>query len=110
MNQVTRRGTNWHNLQINDLQDQWYGGDRLRSIEFSDGPHNCIAVRKPGPVFRGGYVYMMHASICRTDTAAVQAQDVASVLGSLQTRVYDPVGNLRKADDQTTYGPATNSR
>jgi len=37
----------------------------------------------------------------------VQAQDVASVLGS---RVYDPVGNLRKADDQTTYGPAANSR
>ena len=110
MNQVTRRGTNWHNLQINDLQDQWYGGDRLRSIEFSDGPRNCIAVRKPGPRWRGGYVYMMHASICRTDTAAVQAQDVAYVLGSLQTRVYDPVGNLRKADDQTTFGPATNSR
>jgi hypothetical protein len=42
--------------------------------------------------------------------AAVQAQDIAYVLGSLQTLVYDPVGNLRKADDQTTYGPATNSR
>jgi hypothetical protein len=108
MNQVTRRGTNWHNLQINDMQDQWYGADRLRSIEFSDGPHNCIAVRKPGPVWRGGYVYMMHASICRTDTAAVQAQDVAYVLGSLQTRIYDPAGNLRKTDDHT--GPATGSR
>jgi hypothetical protein len=110
MNQVTRRGTNWHNLQINDMQDQWYKGDRLRSIEFSDGPRNCIAIRKPGPTWRGGYVYMMHASICRTDTAAVQAQDVAYVLGSLQTRIYDPVGNLRKADDRTTYGPAANSR
>jgi hypothetical protein len=114
MNQVTRRGTNWHNLQINDAQNQWYVGERLRSMEFSDGPHNCIAVRKPGPVWRGGYVYMMHASICRTDTAAVQTQDVAYVLGSLQTRIYDPVGNLRKADDQTTYrgafGPAANSR
>jgi hypothetical protein len=54
MNQVTRRGTNWHNLVVNDSQNQWYGGDRLRSIEFSDGPHNCIAVRKPGPVWRGG--------------------------------------------------------
>jgi hypothetical protein len=106
MNQVTRRGTNWHNLVVNDSQNQWYGGDRLRSIEFSDGPHNCIAVRKPGPVWRGGYVYMMHASICRTDTAAVQAQDIAYALGSLRTRIYDPVGNLRKADDQTTYGPA----
>jgi len=110
MNQVTRRGTNWHNLQINDMQDQWHGGDRLRSIEFSDGPRNCIALRKPGPVWRGGYIWMMHASICRTDGAAVQAQDVADVLSLLRTRVYDPVGNLRNANDQTTYGPVTNSR
>ena len=102
MNQVTRRGTNWHNLVVNHSQNQWYGGDRLRSIQFSDGPHNCIAVRKPGPVWRGGYVYMMHASICRTDTAAVQAQDIAYALGSLRTRIYDPVGNLRAADNQTT--------
>jgi hypothetical protein len=108
MNQVTRRGTNWHNLKINDLQDQWYGGNRLRSIEFSDGPHHCIAVRKPGPVWGGGYIWMMHASICRTDSAMVQAEDVAYVLGSLQTRIYDPAGNLRNADDQTTYGPAGN--
>jgi hypothetical protein len=104
MNQVTRRGANWHNLQINDAQNQWYQGERLRSMEFSYGPHNCIAVRKPGPVWRGGYVYMVHASICRTDTATVQAQDVAYVLGSLQTRIHEPNGNLRKADDQTTYG------
>jgi hypothetical protein len=110
MNQVTRRGTNWHNLQINDMQNQWYVGDRLRSMDFSYGQHNCIAIRKPGPVWRGGYVYMVHASICRTDTAAVQAQDIAYVLGSLQTRIHDPVGNLRKADDQTTYGPAANPR
>ena len=110
MNQVTRRGTNWHNLQVNDLQDQWSGQQRLRSIEFSDGSRNCIALRKPGPVWRGGYIWMMHASICRTDGAAVQAQDVAHVLGSLRTRIYDPAGNLRKADDQTTYGTVGNSR
>ena len=61
-------------------------------------------------MFRGGYVCMMHASICRTDGAAVQAQDVAYVLGSLNSRIYDAVSNLRLADDQTTYGPATNSR
>jgi hypothetical protein len=104
MNQVTRRGTNWHNLQINDTQDQWHGGDRLRSIEFSDGPRNCIAIRKPGLVWRGGYVYMMHASICRTDGAAVRAQDVAYVLSSLQARTYDPLGNLRNAGDQQRPG------
>jgi len=103
-------GTNWHNLQINDMQDQWHQGERLRSIEFSDGPRNCIAIRKPGPAWRGGYVYMMHASICRTDGAAVQAQDVAYVLSSLQARTYDPVGNLRNAGDQTTPGPAGRSR
>ena len=101
MNQVTRRGTNWHNLQTNG---------QGRSIEFSDGPHNCVAVLKPGPVWRGGYIYMMHSSICRTDTATVEAQDIAYVLGSLQTRIYDPVGNLRQANDPTTYGPAGNQQ
>ena len=100
MNQMTRPGTNWHNLQINGQE---------RSIEFSDGPHNCVAVLKPGPVWLGGYTYMMHASICRMDNASVQAEDIAYVLGSLQTRTYDPVGNLRKAGDPI-YGPAGNSR
>jgi hypothetical protein len=79
------------------VQDQWSGQQRLRSIEFSDGPRNCIAVRKTGPVWHGGYIYMMHASICRTDTAAVQTEDVAYVLGSLQTRIYDPIDNLRRS-------------
>jgi hypothetical protein len=96
MNQVTRRGSNWHNLQING---------QPRSIEFSDGQHNCVAVLQPGPVWLGGYTYMMHASICRTDAARVQAEDIAYVLGSLQTRTYDPVGNLRRADDPV-YGAA----
>jgi hypothetical protein len=86
MNQVTRRGTNWHNL-IGDGED--------KSIEFSDGPHNCVAIKKPGPRWRGGYVYMLHASICRTDAAAVRPEDVSYALGSLQLRQYDPVGNLR---------------
>jgi hypothetical protein len=99
MNQVTRRGTNWRNLLI-DGQDR-----QDRSIEFSDGPHNCVAVLKHGPVWRGGYVYMTHASICRTDAANVQPDDVAYVLGSVHTRMYDPVGNLRQANDRTTYGP-----
>ena len=100
LNQVTRRGANWHNLQINGQE---------RSIEFTDGPHNCVAILKPGPVWLGGYTYMMHTSICRTDMAAVQANDIAYVLASLQTRTYDPVGNLRKPDDPI-YGTAGNPR
>ena len=90
MNQVTRRGTNWRSLVSN-------GEDK--SIEFSDGPYNCIAVHKPGPPWRGGYVYMLHASICRTDTAIVRAEDISYALGSLQVRQYDPVGNLRKSGE-----------
>ena len=86
MNQVTRRGTNWRNL-LGDGED--------KSIEFSDGLHNCRAVRKAGPKWGGGYVYIMHASICRIDTAALRAEDVAYALGSLQIRQYDPQGNLR---------------
>jgi hypothetical protein len=90
MNQMTRRGTNWRNLA---------GDGEDKSIEFSDGSHNCVAIHRPGPKWRGGYVYMLHASICRTDTAAMHAEDVAYALGSLQVRQYDPVGNLRKAGE-----------
>lgn len=85
MNQMTRRGTNWHNLA---------GAGEDKSIEFSDGPHHCVAVKKAGPPWQGGYIYMMHASICRTDMAAVQPGDVAYALSLLQIRQYDPTGNL----------------
>jgi len=88
MNQVTRRGIDWHNL-VSDGED--------KSIEFSDGPRHCIAVKKAGPPWRGGHIYMLHASICRTDTGTVQPQDISYVLGSLQIRQYDLQGNLRKA-------------
>ena len=88
MNQMTRRGANWRNFVSN-------GEDK--SIEFSDGPHNCAAVQRVGPRWSGGYIYMLHASICRTDTAVVRAEDVSYALDSLQIRQYDPAGNLRKA-------------
>jgi hypothetical protein len=100
MNEMTRRGTNWRNLQIDG---------QARSIEFTDGSHQCVAVLRPGSVWLGGYTYMMHVSICRMDNASVQAADIAYVLGSLQTRTYDPVGNLRRADDPV-YGPAARPR
>jgi hypothetical protein len=89
MNQVTRRGTNWRNLASSGEED--------KSIEFSDGPHNCIAVHKAGPPWRGGYVYMLHASICRTDAAAVHPEEVSYALGRLRIRQFDPQGNLRNA-------------
>jgi hypothetical protein len=39
----------------------------------------------------------------------VQPNDIAYVLASLQTRTYDPVGNLRQPNDPV-YGPAGSSR
>jgi hypothetical protein len=86
MNQVTRRGTNWRNLA---------GDGEDKSIEFSNGPHNCIAVQRAGPKWAGGYLYVVHASICRTDTASVQPGDVGYALRYLQIRQRDPTGNLR---------------
>jgi hypothetical protein len=46
----------------------------------------------------------------RYNTATVQAEDIAFVLGLLQTRIYDSAGNLRQANDPTTYGPAGNQQ
>jgi hypothetical protein len=86
MNQVTRRGTNWHNLT---------GDGENKSIEFLDGPHPCIAIKRAGPPFQGGYIYMMHASICRTDMVPMQPADITFALQYLQIRQYDPTGNLR---------------
>lgn len=59
-------------------------------------PHNRVAINKPGAPRRGGYICMLHASVCRTDTAAVRAEDVAYALGLISVRQFDPVGNLRK--------------
>jgi hypothetical protein len=87
MNQVTRRGAGWKNLT---------GDGEDKSIEFADGPHQCVAVKKAGPRWQGGYIYIMHASICRTDGATVQPTDLAYALGLLQIRQYDPTGNLRR--------------
>ena len=86
MNQVTRRGANFRNL---------VGSGDDKSIEFTDGNHNCKAIRHTGPEWHGGYIYIGHVSICRTDAAQVQAEDIAYVYNTLRIRTYDPEGNLR---------------
>jgi hypothetical protein len=82
MSQVTRRGIGWQKL-VADGED--------KSVEFSDGRHNCIAVHRAGLKWCG-YVCTLHASICRTDIAVLRAEE-------LQIRQYDPLGNLRKAGE-----------
>jgi hypothetical protein len=86
MNQMTRKGSQWHDYIEN--------GD-LSMMDFSIGSIACRAVEKRGPTWRGGHVFVIHASICRTDRHPVDAANVEFALGSLQVRLYEPRGNLR---------------
>jgi hypothetical protein len=86
MNQMTRKGTGWH--------DYVESGD-LSTMVFSIGSNACRAVEKRGPTWRGGHVYVIHASVCRKDGHAVEATDIDLVLGTLQVHQYEPRGNLR---------------
>ena len=94
MNQVTRRGTNWQNF---------IKGSTLSTMEFSEGVRRCLAVEKLGPPWHGGYVWVVHASVCQPDARPVQASDVAAVLAGLRLDRYDPLGNLRAPSNDTTY-------
>jgi hypothetical protein len=101
MNRVTRGGTNWHDLR--GITCDWKerrAECEAKSIQFSYGSHQCIAVRRPGPYWEGGYVWMLTASICHTDMASLQPDDIARGLASLQIRTYDPVGNIRPPPQQ----------
>jgi hypothetical protein len=98
MNRVTRAGTDWHDF---DGKEDCYWADlsvacEAKSIRFSHGAHKCIAVRRPGPRWESGFVWMLTASICRTDKTSLQPGDVDHALGALSIRTYDPVGNIAR--------------
>jgi hypothetical protein len=86
MNQMTRKGTTWRNFLDN--------GD-LSTMEFSAASSECLAIEKRGPRWGIGYVYVIHASICRNDRHAIEATDVDYVLSSLRVTTYESRGNLR---------------
>jgi hypothetical protein len=86
MNQMTREGSGWRNF---------LDSGELSTMDFSVGSRNCRAIEKRGPRWRAGYVYVINASVCRTDGRAVESTDIDYVLGSLQVRQYEPRGNLR---------------
>jgi hypothetical protein len=89
MNQVTRRGSNFRDL---------VGAGADKSIEFDVDGRHCKAIQHTGPCWQRGYIYVGHISICRKDTAQVQAEDVAYVFNALRVRTYEPDGNLRGTD------------
>jgi hypothetical protein len=87
LNQMTRRGGNWRNFLDR--------GD-LATMEFTSGADNCLVFEKRGPPWGGGYIYLIHASICRKDRRAVAASDIDVVIGALQVQQRDPNGNLAR--------------
>jgi len=97
MNRITRRGTDWHDLRGETCNwSDSRAACETKSIEFSYGPHKCIAIRRPGPRSRGGFVWMLTASICHTDLESMQPGDVARALGAVQIRQYDRTGNIAR--------------
>jgi hypothetical protein len=86
MNRMTRNGGGWRDFVEN--------GD-LTSMAFTLGRDNCVAFEKRGPPWKFGHVYVMHASVCRKDGAAVGASEINYVIASLLVRQYEPRGNLR---------------
>ena len=86
MNQMTRRGSGWSNF---------IKGEPQSTASFVESGRNCIAVERLGPPWRGGHVWVVHASICHTADGAVQKADIDAVFAMLQLRTYDPQGNLR---------------
>jgi hypothetical protein len=86
MNQVTRRGSGWTNF---------VKGDPQSAIQFAADGRNCLAVERLGPPWHGGYVWVVHASICPATATPLQRADVDAVFASLQLRTYDAEGNLR---------------
>jgi hypothetical protein len=95
MNRITRGGTDWHDLRGETCKwSDSRAACETKSIEFSYGPHKCIAIRRPGPRWQAGFVWMLTASICRTDLEGMQRGDVARALDAVQIRRYDRTGNV----------------
>jgi hypothetical protein len=90
LNQVTRRGVGWRNFVPGGTQS-----GAQSTIEFSDAGRGCVAVERLGPNWRGGYVWVIHATICGAPVQPIGQGDIDIVFNALQTRIYDANGNLR---------------
>lgn len=89
LNQVARRGTAWRNFVGGN------GGPGAQStMEFTDADRTCLALERLGPPWHGGFVWVLHATMCQQDAAPIVQADVDGVISGLHIRVYDPVGNL----------------
>jgi hypothetical protein len=87
MNRITRNGSNWHDFrgETCNWQDRSTACE-AKSIRFSYGPQECIAVRRPGPRWREGYLWMLTASICEAGADSLEPGDIARALAPLRIR------------------------
>jgi hypothetical protein len=85
MNHVTRQATGWGTMQES--------GD-LTFLDFTVGPDHCVAFEKRGPRWGGGYIWLVHAAICRKDGQPVDVANISTVMGALKIEQRDPNGNL----------------
>jgi hypothetical protein len=89
MNQVARRGVGWHNFEAGSGQP-----GAQSTMQFSDGDHGCVALERFGPYWQGGFIWVLHATMCKTDAAPVLPTDIDTVVAALHIHTYDPAGNL----------------
>jgi hypothetical protein len=85
MNHVTRQATGWGTMQES--------GD-VTYIDFTLNASRCLAFEKRGPRWGGGYIWLVHAALCRGDGQPANLSDVAAVMGALHIEQRDPNGNL----------------
>lgn len=91
MNQVTRGGGGWHDF----LPGSGRSGAQS-TMEFSDGASRCIALERLGPPWHGGFVWVLHATLCQAEPAPpITAADIDATVGAIRINTYDPDGNLR---------------
>ena len=86
INQMTRRGSGWAGLVTGGTQS---------IATFTNSGRNCLAIKRLGPPWHGGYVWVMNASICPAGSESVQPADIDDALATLQLRTYDAEANLR---------------
>jgi hypothetical protein len=89
MNQVARRGASWHNFVAGSGQPL-----SQSTIEFSDGQSGCLATERLGPNWQGGFVWVLHATMCKQDAIPITQPDIDAVVAALHIHTYDPAGNL----------------
>jgi hypothetical protein len=93
MNAVARRGIDWRDFVPGNGQPQTQS-----TMAFSEAGHPCLALEKLGPPWHGGFIWVLHATMCESAPAAPIAQsDIDAVVDALRIRVYDPNGNLAPA-------------